>query len=69
MSESGASPKANCHSQALSCVGSGYLPANPVRSGPGVDPYCGSDQRVSCSVVNLKCSASAPTSDAAIACR
>jgi hypothetical protein len=32
----------------VSCSGSGYL--KTARSGPGVDPYCGSDQYRLCQV-------------------
>jgi hypothetical protein len=68
-SEAGASPKAACQVQGLGCAGGGYIVALPVRSGPGVDPYCGSEQRVNCNYVNLKCLESAPYGAPAIACR
>jgi hypothetical protein len=67
--EAGSSPKAACQVQGLGCVGGGYVFATPVRSGPGVDPYCGSEQRVNCNYTNLKCPQSAPYDAPAIACR
>jgi hypothetical protein len=66
--ESGASAKAGCHPAGLSCGGSGYLEASPVRSGPGVDPFCGSDQAVTCSFMGLSCAAGAPQTASPIAC-
>jgi hypothetical protein len=67
--ESGNSPKGNCQVVALTCVGSGYLVASPARSGPGVDPYCGSTASVTCSGGALNCKASAPFQAPPIACR
>jgi hypothetical protein len=37
----------NCNSL-LTCQGSGYLPTAPLRSGPGVEPRCGSNLRRTC---------------------
>jgi hypothetical protein len=31
-----------------SCPSNGYPPATPVRSGVGIDPYCGANQLLSC---------------------
>ena len=67
--ESGSSPKGNCQVVALNCVGSGYLVASPARSGPGVDPYCGSTLSVTCSGGALNCKAGAPFQTPPIACR
>lgn len=67
--EAGASPKAACQVQGLGCVGGGYLVATPFRSGPGVNPYCGSEQRVNCNYTNFKCPESAPYAAPTIACR
>ena len=67
--ESGNSPKGSCQVVSLTCVGSGYLIASPPRSGPGVDPYCGSTASVNCSGGALNCRASAPFQTPPIACR
>jgi len=67
--ESAATPKANCQAMGLSCVGSGYVPATPVRSGASVDPYCGSASAIVCSVQLLVCKAGPPQPAMAIACR
>jgi hypothetical protein len=67
--ESASAPKANCHMQNLACAGAGYLVATPARSGPGVNPYCGSSSRVACSLSGLNCVASAPQSAPRLACR
>jgi hypothetical protein len=67
--ESGASAKAACAVSGLTCVGAGYLEASPVRSGPGVDPFCGSDQTVTCTSQVLSCVASTPQSASPITCR
>jgi hypothetical protein len=67
--ESASAPKANCHMQNLACAGAGYLVATPARSGPGVNPYCGSSARVACSLSGLNCVASAPQSAPRLACR
>lgn len=66
--ESGDPAKADCAFVKLSCEGSGYIEATPVRSGVGVDPYCGSAQTVSCVVSSLTCQAGAPATASPIAC-
>lgn len=66
--ESGAPPKAACGLSGLTCAGSGYLEASPVRSGGGVDPFCGSVQAVTCAVINLVCQAGSPYTASPIAC-
>ncbi len=67
-SEAGSSPQANCAVVTLSCVGSGYLPASPLRSGVGVDPYCGSGLEVTCAYVSLVCKAGTPMVTSPIVC-
>jgi hypothetical protein len=67
-SESGNAPKASCQVVNLACAGSGYLEADPVRSGAGVDPFCGSAASVDCAYVNLACKAGAPQQASPIAC-
>jgi len=67
-SESGGPAKGSCHTVSLSCVGSGYVEASPVRSGAGVDPFCGSAQAVTCAVTSLVCKAGAPYTVSPIAC-
>ncbi len=66
--ESGNSAKANCQEVSLSCVGDGYLPAVPARSGGGVDAFCGSDMAVACAVTNLVCKAQTPYVTSPITC-
>ena len=66
--ESGGPPKAACQYADLSCVGSGYLEASPVRTGAGVDPFCGSIETVTCALTNLVCQAGAPYAVAPITC-
>jgi hypothetical protein len=66
--ESGNSPKASCQDVALSCIGSGYVEASPVRSGAGVDAFCGSVDWVACAFVGLTCTAGAPEPTSPIAC-
>lgn len=66
--ESGASPKGGCAVVSLACVGSGYLVAQPVRTGVGVDAFCGSTLAITCSFQSLACKASAPQSATAIGC-
>ncbi len=66
--EAGSNPRLACHASGLSCVGSGYLPAAPARSGAGEDPYCGSDEKEDCTGNSLSCKAGAPYKAAAIAC-
>jgi hypothetical protein len=66
--ELGSAPKLDCQPSALACTGDGYIPASPARSGTGVDPYCGSDQDETCSLLGLSCTASAPQQASAIAC-
>jgi hypothetical protein len=66
--ESGASPKAGCQVSNLTCIGSGYLQAMPIRSGPGVDPFCGSALTVACPSNILACSAGPPQQAAPITC-
>lgn len=68
-SEAGTNAKAYCHIMNLQCVGGGYIPATPLRSGPGVDPYCGSDQKLNCVGNSLKCDPGAPYGATKIACR
>ena len=67
--EAGNSPKAACRLQALNCIGGGYLPADPFRSGPGVNPYCGSARLVACVKSGLNCVQGAPYAGTRIACR
>ncbi len=67
--ESGMSDKAACQTVNLTCKGSGYIEASPVRSGAGVDPFCGSAQAVTCASKNLSCQAGAPYATTPIACR
>jgi hypothetical protein len=66
--ESGTPAKAACALSALTCAGSGYLEASPVRSGGGVDPFCGSVQAVTCAVISLVCQAGPPYTASPIAC-
>jgi hypothetical protein len=67
--ESGDPAHANCVASLTSCGGDGYIAATPVRTGTGVDAYCGSNQKVTCAYASLKCTASAPmTTTSAIAC-
>jgi hypothetical protein len=66
--ESGSPAKADCKEVSLSCVGSGYVEATPVRSGPSVDPFCGSAQAVTCALTSLVCQAGAPYAVTPIAC-
>jgi len=68
-SESGNAVKASCQTVALACTGSGYIEASTVRSGAGVDRFCGSDQAVTCAFVSLACKAGSPYTTGAIACR
>jgi hypothetical protein len=42
-------------SSILSCTGSGFAPTT--RSGPGVNPLCGSTSKVTCTQVSLSCTA------------
>jgi hypothetical protein len=65
--ESGNSPKAGCYG-GLNCMGSGYVAATPQRSGPGVDPFCGSDQAVTCALQALTCTAGPQQQVAPITC-
>lgn len=67
-SEAGSNPQLGCHVVNLGCVGSGYVPADPPRSGAGVDAYCGSTQKENCTGNALSCKAGAPFAAAAIAC-
>lgn len=67
--EAGTNPKAYCHIVSLQCVGGGHIPATPLRSGPGVDPYCGSDKELDCVGNSLKCDPGGPYGAATIACR
>ncbi len=66
--ESGAPPKAACAFVSLSCTGSGYIEATPVRSGPGVDSFCGSAEAITCALIDLVCQAGAPAAASSIAC-
>jgi hypothetical protein len=68
-SESGGAAHADCQVVSLACTGSGHLEASPVRTGPGVDPFCGSDQAVTCAFSSLACKAGSPYTTGAIACR
>lgn len=68
-SEAGTNPKASCHVMSLQCVGGGYVPATPLRSGPGVDAYCGSDEKLNCVGNSLKCDPGATYAAEIIACR
>jgi hypothetical protein len=67
-SESGNAPKASCGIVDLSCVGSGYLVATPMRSGSGVDSFCGSVGAATCALTDLVCQAGVPYSASPIAC-
>jgi hypothetical protein len=49
----GAVPDCASLGSAVSCMGSGYLPAEPPRSGPGVEPRCGSNLRRDCVVTGV----------------
>ncbi len=67
--ESGSPPRLDCQAtNVTTCVGDGYVPATPARSGTGVDPYCGSDQSEHCGFVGLSCTAGAPQQASPIAC-
>ncbi len=66
--ESGNSSKANCQFSGLSCGGSGYLQATPLRMGAEVDPFCGSDRSVACSLMGISCAAGAATTVSPITC-
>ena len=66
--ESGSPAKASCGVVNLSCVGSGYIEASPVRSGAGVDPFCGSSEAVTCALTSLVCKAGSPYTVSPIAC-
>jgi hypothetical protein len=68
-SEAGTNAKAYCHLMNLQCIGGGYIPATPLRSGPGVDPYCGSDEKLACVGNSLKCDPGGTYGAATIACR
>ena len=46
--ESGSNSHLSCHWSGIICVGGGYLPVSPSRSGSGVDNYCGSSQQAGC---------------------
>jgi hypothetical protein len=61
---------ATCASAAAGngCDGTGYLPAEPARSGDGVDPYCGSTLYLTCQRVQGVCTGSEGTA-AAATCR
>lgn len=49
-------PVPTCAGQlGLRCEGAGYLPREPIRSGEGVDPRCGSNIRRSCESSALTC--------------
>ncbi len=65
--ESGNSAKAGCYG-GLNCLGSGYVAATPQRSGPGVDPFCGSDHAVTCALQSLTCTAGPQQQVAPITC-
>ncbi len=67
-SESGTPAKASCQLVSLSCAGSGYIEASPVRSGSGVDAFCGSTEAVSCALSSLSCKAGAPYAVSPVAC-
>ena len=67
--ESGSPAKASCAVVSLSCVGSGYIPASPSRTGAGVDPFCGSAEAVTCALMGLACQAGSPQAASPIACR
>ena len=67
-SGSGSPPQAYCQVSGLSCVGSGYIEASPVRGGAGVDPLCGSTEAVTCAWAALVCQASAPYTVSPITC-
>jgi hypothetical protein len=61
--EPGSVAAPNC-GQLLSCSGSGYVAASPARSGPGIDPICGSTglnvcQSMTLPLLGLTCSAQA----------
>jgi hypothetical protein len=45
----------DCAGLSLTCTGSGYLPASPLRSGAGVEPRCGSNLRRDCVTMALGC--------------
>jgi hypothetical protein len=49
----GAAP--TCPALATNCNGIGYVPASPARSGPGIDPLCGSTTLMRCTVQGLNC--------------
>jgi hypothetical protein len=66
--ESGNAAKAACKIVNLACVGSGYIEAIPARTGVGVDPFCGSDQSVTCAIASLVCQSGAPFMSPPIAC-
>jgi hypothetical protein len=67
--EAGSNAKVACQMVNLQCQGAGYKVATPFRSGPGVDPFCGSDTKVPCVKNMLQCDPGTPYSAAAIACR
>jgi hypothetical protein len=46
-------PECETLGAAVSCVGSGYLPTSPLRSGTGVEARCGSNLRRDCISVSL----------------
>lgn len=64
--EPSAASKLDCKVVNLQCVGSGYLVAEPVRSGSGVDPYCGSEKKANCG--GLLCGPGTPYGAPKIAC-
>jgi hypothetical protein len=41
----------DCAGLSVTCAGSGYLPASPLRSGVGIEPRCGSNLRRDCVTV------------------
>jgi hypothetical protein len=67
--ESGESPKEGCIASGLSCVGGGYIEAQPSRNGAGENPYCGSTQQVNCVKSGLECKPGPAFEASAIACR
>jgi hypothetical protein len=54
------------------CAGAGYLPAQPLRTGPGVDPYCGSTRYQTCRLdftgQNVACVATVRTDAEPLGC-
>jgi hypothetical protein len=67
--ESGDPAHVDCALTLSGCGGDGYIAATPVRTGSGVDQFCGSDKKETCAETLSGCVAGSPTTaSSAIAC-